>query len=320
MSRAIPGLHHVTAIAGPPQANVDFYVGTMRQRLVKRTVNFDAPDTYHLYYGDRAGSPGTILTFFPFADAGPGRAGPGMASAVAYRVPPGGLDAWMMRLAEDATDFEGPSVRFGERMIALADRDGLRIELIEATGSAGSEDGTDGGADKLPTDDGFHSVTLWLADPAPTARVLTGLFGYEEVGQEATDGGTERLRFRSPAGGRGSVVDLIRSGAASIGRQGAGTIHHVAFRAETREAQREWRGRAAAFGLDVTPVIDRQYFDAIYFREPGGVLFEIATDPPGFAADEAEGELGTHLMLPPRYERRRADIERVLPPIRVPPA
>ena len=151
--------------------------------------------------------------------------------------------------------------------------------------------------------------------------MLTGLFGYEEVGQEATDGGgTERLRFRSPAGGRGSVVDLIRSSVPSLGRQGAGAIHHVAFRAETKEIHLEWRERAAAFGLDVTPVIDRQYFDAIYFREPGGVLFEIATDPPGFATDEAESELGTQLKLPPRYERRRADIERVLPPIRVPRA
>jgi glyoxalase family protein len=309
MSRAIPGLHHVTAISGPPQANVDFYVGTMRQRLVKRTVNFDAPGTYHLYYGDPTGSPGTILTFFPFADAGPGRAGPGMAGAVAYRVPPGGLDAWMVRLAEDAIDFEGPSERFGERMIAVTDPDGLRVELIEVAGSSGAE-----GA---PTDDGFHSVTLRLSDPAPTARVLTDLFGYEEAGRETTDG-TERLRFRSPAGGRGSVVDLIRSGAPPIGRQGAGTIHHVAFRAETRAVQREWRERVAAFGLDVTPVIDRQYFDAIYFREPGGVLFEIATDPPGFATDEDEAELGRHLKLPPRYERQRAAIERVLPPIRVP--
>jgi glyoxalase family protein len=309
MSRAILGLHHVTAISGPPQANVDFYVGTMRQRLVKRTVNFDAPDTYHLYYGDRTGSPGTILTFFPFADAGPGRAGPGMASAVAYRVPSGGLDAWMMRLAEDAIDFQGPSERFGERMIALADPDGLRIELIEAAEPSG--------ADGAPADDGFHSVTLRPSDPAPTARVLTDLFGYEEAEREATDG-TERLRFLSPAGGRGSVVDLIRSDAPPIGRQGAGTIHHVAFRAETKAVQREWRERVAAFGLDVTPVIDRQYFDSIYFREPGGVLFEIATDPPGFAADEAQAKLGTHLKLPPRYERHRAEIERVLPPIRVP--
>jgi glyoxalase family protein len=309
MSRAIPGLHHVTAISGPPQANVDFYVGTMRQRLVKRTVNFDAPDTYHLYYGDRTGSPGGILTFFPFADAGPGRAGPGMASAVAYRVPPGGLDAWMGRLAEDAVDFEGPSERFGERMVTLTDPDGLRIELIEAAGPSG--------ADRTPTDDGFHSVTLWLRNPEPTARLLTELFGYEHAGEEA-DASGRRRRLSAPGGGRGSVVDLLRSDAPSIGRQGAGTIHHVAFRAESDEVQREWRERVAAFGLQVTPVIDRQYFNAIYFREPGGVLFEIATDPPGFATDEAETELGTHLMLPPQYERRRADIERVLPPIRVP--
>lgn len=309
MSHAIPGLHHVTAISGPPQANLDFYVKTMRQRLVKKTVNFDAPDTYHLYYGDWTGSPGTILTFFPFADAAPGRAGPGMASAVAYRVPAGGLDAWMMRLAEDAIDFEGPAERFGERMIALKDPDGLRIELIEAPGP-GSADGT-------PTDGGFHSVTLWVKELAPTARVLTDLFGYAEAGRAAADG-TERLRLVSPAGGRGAAVDLIRSSAPSIGRQGAGTIHHVAFRAETREIQREWRERVAAFGLGVTPVIDRQYFDAIYFREPGGVLFEIATDPPGFAADEAPDELGTQLKLPPQYEPHRADIERVLPPLRVP--
>jgi glyoxalase family protein len=311
MSRAIPGLHHVTAISGPPQANVDFYVGTMRQRLVKKTVNFDAPDTYHLYYGDRAGSPGTILTFFPFANAGPGRAGAGMASAVAYRVPPGGLEAWMVRLAEDAIDFAGPADRFGERLILLTDPDGLRIELIEVTGPKGAD------GDRAPVDDGFHSVTLWPSDLAPTARLLTDLFGYQEAGQEATDG-TERLRFCSPASGRGAVVDLIRSDTRSIGRQGAGSIHHVAFRAESSAIQGEWRERVAAFGLDVTPVIDRQYFESIYFREPGGILFEIATDPPGFAVDEAEAELGTHLKLPPQHERHRAEIERVLPPIRVP--
>jgi glyoxalase family protein len=311
MSRAIPGLHHVTAISGPPQANVDFYVGTMRQRLVKKTVNFDAPDTYHLYYGDRAGSPGTILTFFPFANAGPGRAGAGMASAVAYRVPPGGLEAWMVRLAEDAIDFAGPADRFGERLILLTDPDGLRIELIEVTGPKGAD------GDRAPVDDGFHSVTLWPSDLAPTARLLTDLFGYQEAGQEATDG-TERLRFCSPASGRGAVVDLTRSDTRSIGRQGAGSIHHVAFRAESSAIQGEWRERVAAFGLDVTPVIDRQYFESIYFREPGGILFEIATDPPGFAVDEAEAELGTHLKLPPQHERHRAEIERVLPPIRVP--
>src|SRR4051794_6963796 len=174
MSRTIPGLHHVTAISGPPQPNLDFYAGLLRQRLVKRTVNFDAPDTYHLYYGDRVGSPGTILTFFPFMDAGPGRAGPGMASAVAYAVPRGGLEAWMLHFAEQAMDFEGPATRFGEQMIALRDPDGMRVELIEAAGT--------GEATPTPAEDGFHSVTLWLRDPEPTARLLTTLFGYQPAG------------------------------------------------------------------------------------------------------------------------------------------
>ncbi len=311
MARTIAGIHHVTAISGPAQANVDFYVGRLGQKLVKKTVNFDAPDTYHLYYGDRTGTPGTILTFFPFADAGSGRAGPGMASALAYAVPAGGLDVWMERLAEQAIEFEGPSTRLCDRMIALADPDRLRVELIEEAGA------TTGGDAGKPAGGGFHSVTLWLERPDATARVLTDLFGYEPAGHE-NNGGTERLRFRTPFGERGSVVDLVRSDAPSIGRQGAGTIHHVAFRAEDDAAQGEWRERVAAFGLDVTPVIDRRYFHSIYFREPGGVLFEIATDAPGFAVDEPPGELGTHLMLPPRYETQRRAIERVLPPISVP--
>lgn len=308
MPRSIPGLHHVTAICGPPQSNVNFYVGALGQRLVKKTVNFDAPDTYHLYYGDQAGTPGTIMTFFPFADAGPGRAGAGMASAVAYAVPSGGLDAWMGRFAERAIDFGTPAMRFGTPVLSLRDPDGLQVELAE-TGVPGS-----GGA---PADHGFHSVTLWVRDPEPTARVLTELFGYAHVGEEA-DAQGRRHRFAAPGEGRGSVVDLLRSDVASIGRQGAGTIHHVAFRAETDAVQREWQERVAAHGLDVTPVIDRQYFHAIYFREPGGVLFEVATDPPGFATDEDPAALGTRLMLPPQHEGRRADIERVLPAIKVP--
>lgn len=311
MTRTIPGIHHVTAICGPPQPNLDFYTGPLGQRLVKKTVNFDAPDTYHLYYGDRSGSPGTIMTFFPFSDAGRGRAGPGMASAVAYSVPSGGLDLWMMRLAEEGVEFGTTSERFGERMIALADPDGMGVELIERAGEL--TEPTD-----QPRDEGFHSVTLWLANPEPTARLLTDLFGYEAAGHEAANG-TERLRFRSPTGGRGSVVDLLRSNSPSIGRQGAGTIHHVAFRAEDEAAHEEWRERAKAAGLAVTPVIDRQYFNAIYFREPGGVLFEIATDPPGFATDEQPDKLGRELKLPAQYEARRSEIERVLPPLQARP-
>ncbi|QYX57154.1 ring-cleaving dioxygenase [Roseovarius sp. SCSIO 43702] len=310
MTQAIPGLHHVTAISGPPQANVDFYIGTLLQRLVKKTVNFDAPDTYHLYYGNARAEPGSILTFFPFVDAGPGRAGPGMASAVAYAVPMGGLDAWMMALAEAAVDFDGPAERFGERMIALSDPDGLRVELIE-TDRAG------GGGAETPVDDGFHSVTLWLENPDPTARLLTDVFGYASA-DEAARPGENRFRFVAQGEGRGSVVDLITCDAPSIGRQGAGSIHHVAFRAETDEVQMRWQEMLRDRSFDVTPQIDRQYFNAIYFREPGGVLFEIATDPPGFATDEPMDALGEELKLPAQHAHLRDQIDRVLPPITLP--
>lgn len=303
-SQAIPGLHHVTAISGPPQDNLDFWIDTLGQRLVKRTVNFDDPGTYHLYYGDADAAPGSIMTFFPFVNAGPGRAGAGMASAVAYAVPD--LDRRMGDLAEAAVDFDGPFERFGERAIALKDPDGLRVELIE------------GGA----RDEGFHSVTLWLDEVEATAGVLEAM-GYAREADETTatggTGGAEtRVRYRSTDPDRGSAVDLMTSDARSIGRSGAGTIHHVAFRARTAEEQQDWRKRLLGVGMQVTPVIDRQYFDAIYFRTPGGVLFEIATDPPGFAVDEDPAHLGEALKLPEKYEAHRARIEQVLPDIRVP--
>lgn len=296
---AIPGLHHVTAICSDPQDDVDFYTGTLGQKLVKKTVNFDDPGTYHLYYGDRSGTPGTIMTFFPFVDAGPGRAGNGMASAVAYATDAAGLDGWMERLALAAIDFDGPEERFGQRVITLADPDRMPVEVAETSEMAQG---------------GFHSVTLNLADPEPTARLLTAIMGYEEQGEE-TRAGQSRLRLRAPGGEKGSVIDLLRGDTPSIGRPGAGTIHHVAFRARDAAEQQDWQERLRTAGVDVTPVIDRQYFTAIYFREPGGVLFEIATDPPGFAIDEPEDALGRKLMLPERYEAQRARIERVLPPL-----
>lgn len=300
----IPGIHHVTAISGPAQANVDFYTGPLQQRLVKKTVNFDDPGTYHLYYGDRTGTPGTILTFFPFADAGPGRAGPGMASAYAYAVPAGRFDALMEGFALQAIDFAGPAERFGTRVITLRDPDGAPVELVE-TDRPGTE-----------LLDGFHSVTLWLRDPAPTARLLTEVFGYEARGSEVLRG-VERLRLAAPGAAKGNVIDLIRSDAPGIGRQGAGTIHHVAFRARSNDEQLEWRERLASAGHRPTEVIDRQYFNAIYFREPGGVLFEIATDPPGFAVDEPVETLGEALKLPAQYEPMRERLTRTLPPLRV---
>ena len=300
---AIPGLHHVTAISGPAQANVDFYAGRLGRRLVKKTVNFDAPDTYHLYYGDAAGSPGTILTFFPFADAGPGRAGPGMAQAFAYAVPAAGFDALMDDLARRAIDFAGPVERFGARVLTLRDADGAPVEMVE---------------DRAATDsDGFHSVTLWEHDPDPTARLLTEVFGYE-AGPSERSGGFERLRLTAPGGARGAVIDIVRADAPAAGRSGAGTIHHIAFRARSDDEQKAWQERLAGFGHPTTPVIDRQYFNAIYFREPGGVLFEIATDPPGFAVDEPADALGQALKLPRKYEAMRERIERALPPLRVP--
>jgi glyoxalase family protein len=297
----IPGIHHVTAICGPAQANVDFYTGILQQRLVKKTVNFDAPDTYHLYYGDHTGSPGTILTFFPFAGASPGRAGPGMASAYAYTIPEAAFADW----ADRAATFGDASItsRFGARVLTLRDPDNAPVELIE-------------GATDAPSIGGFHSVTLWERDIAPTARLLQDVFGYVESAQETVDG-TERLRLTAPGDAMGNVVDIIRSTRVAQARPGAGTIHHVAFRARNDDEQRSWIDRLATAGHRTTPVIDRQYFNAIYFREPGGVLFEIATDNPGFAIDEPVETLGQALMLPAQHEPLRAELIRVLPPLRV---
>lgn len=291
----IPGIHHITAISGPPQPNVDFYTGQLGQRLVKKTVNFDAPDTYHLYYGDHGGSPGTILTFFPFVNAGPGRAGPGMAQAYAYAVPPAVFDAQSKGAVL--------SERFGARVARLRDPDGAPVELIE--------DAT------APDAHGFHSATLWVRDPAPTVRLLTDVMGYAEVGAER-NGTSERIRLRVPGEARGTILDVLRTDAARPGVPGAGTIHHIAFRARSDDEQREWIDTLAQAGHRTTPVIDRQYFNAIYFREPGGVLFEIATDPPGFTADEPLETLGQALKLPAQHERLRPTLERILPPLRVP--
>jgi glyoxalase family protein len=294
----IPGLHHVTAIAGDARANVQFFTQVLQQRLVKKTVNFDAPDTYHLYYGDQQGSPGTILTFFPFAGARVGRAGPGMASAYAYAVPKAGFDAWVDR-AGAFGDAHAVTERFGARVLTLRDPDGAPVELIEADTPA-------------ETIGAFHSVTLWERDIAPTARLLTDVFGYAEGGHEV-EGGVERLRLVAPGNDAGNIVDLVRKPGAAPAQPGAGTIHHVAFRARTQDEQLGWIDTLARAGHRTTPVIDRQYFNAIYFREPGGVLFEIATDPPGFAVDEPAETMGQALMLPAQHEHLRARLEQTLP-------
>ncbi|MCU0900488.1 MAG: ring-cleaving dioxygenase [Cypionkella sp.] len=299
----IRGIHHVTAISGAPQPNVDFFNGVLGQKLVKKTVNFDDPGTYHLYYGDAAGNPGTILTFFPFADAGRGKAGPGMASAYAYAIPTADFDRITDDMAVHGLTTAGAGLRFGERVVTLRDPDGAPVELIESADASDTH--------------GFHSVTLWERDPERTLRLLTDVFGYRHLGTES-EGTGERHRLVAEGSERGRFLDVIQVPGALPGRQGAGTIHHIAFRTKDDAEQAEWMDRLASAGHRTTDVKDRQYFNAIYFREPGGVLFEIATDPPGFAIDEPAESLGRSLKLPQQYEPMRARIERVLPPLRVP--
>lgn len=310
---AIRGIHHVTAIASGAQANFDFYTRVLGLRLVKRTVNFDAPDTYHLYFGDAAGSPGSLLTFFPFEDAAAGRAGTGMAIATAFTIPESALERWAARFAADARDFDGPMTRFGVPTLGIRDPDGLRIELVAEPGLDDRAPGQAGSPGSIPTEDairGLHSVALCVEAPERTARLLTDTFRYEHIGEEAG-----RQRYRARAGGPAGIVDLFCQPERMRGRMGAGSVHHVAFRARDDAEQLAWREAILALGFDVTPVLDRQYFHSIYFREPGGVLFEIATDPPGFAIDEAPEALGTALKLPPWLESERVDIERRLPPV-----
>ena len=320
-SLVIPGIHHVTAIAGDPQATLDFYTQVLGLRLVKKTINFDDPGSYHFYFGDAAGTPGTILTFFPWPGAYPGRVGDGMAAATAFAIPATSLDYWLERLAELHDDFDAPVTRLGEQVLTLRDPDGLTLELVaRENATPASYEVIDAGVEKdweyatVPAEHrfrGFHSVTLCVGGWEQTAKLLTDAFGYEAAGEEP-----DRLRFRSPSGAHAAIVDLSRTpDAPPNGRMGAGTVHHVAFRAQDEQQQLAWRETIAALGFNVTPVLDRQYFRSIYFREPGGVLFEIATDPPGFQADESFEELGTRLKLPPWLEPQRQPIERRLPPV-----
>ncbi len=293
----IPGIHHVTAIASDPQRNLDFYAGALGLRLVKLTVNFDDPGTYHLYYGNAQGSPGTILTFFPWPGARPGRHGTGQVIATGFSVPAASIGLWRERLPS-----AGIETRFGEQVLRFSDPDGMALELI-----------ADGAGDSDDSIAGFHSVTLSESGYESTAALLTDIYGFTLVGQESN-----RFRYTAPGPGVGKIVDLLCQPDARRGSAGAGTVHHVAFRAESDEIQKQWRGTLSKNGLDVTPVLERQYFHSIYFREPGGVLFEIATDPPGFAIDERPEELGTHLKLPSWMEPNRAALEKILPKLRLP--
>jgi glyoxalase family protein len=311
MASQTTGIHHVTAISGEPQRNVDFYAGTLGLRLVKKTVNFDDPETYHLYYGDGAGSPGTIMTFFPWAHAPGGRIGAGQLVVTSFSIPPASLGYWTQRLVEKGVRFERPRDRFGATVLTFEDPDRLRIELVAA------EDGRPGwSGGPVPAEHslrGFHHVALAIEATERTAELMTDTLGFRRV--EETEG---RIRLSAGEGGPGSLVDVVNAAGFPHGSMGVGTVHHVAFRVPDEETQLALREEVAALGYSVTPVLDRNYFRSIYFREPGVVLFEIATDPPGFAVDEDPEHLGEDLKLPPWLETRRDRLEEVLPPLRVP--
>jgi glyoxalase family protein len=296
----IPGIHHVTALAGDPQRNLDFYRDVLALRLVKLTVNFDDPGTYHFYFGDNQGKPGTILTFFPWPGAPRGRQGTGQASAICFATGEGALEGWAKRLAQAGVPVNGPFPRFQHQVISFTDPDGLPLEI------AGCSKGDS------PAILGFHSITLSESGYESTAELLSHGFGMIKTQEEGN-----RFRYNVPNGGIGTCVDLLCQPDARPGAMGVGTVHHVAFRAQTDECQLLWRERMMQMGQNVTPVLDRQYFRSLYFREPGGVLFEIATDAPGFATDETLNSLGTHLKLPGRLEPNRAEIERMLPPLQL---
>ncbi len=287
---ATDGLHHVTAIAGGPQRNLDFYTAALGLRLVKTTVNFDDPFVYHLYFGDESGHPGTIYTSFPFPNARAGRAGPGMATTIAFSLPDAAARAQALKGQVVAVQ---EVTRFGAPAWALPDPDGQPLALVEGK-------------------PGLQGVTLWLDDPEPTAVLLQEVFGYAETGREP-DGAGQRRRLERPGTGPGRMIDLYHQPDAPAAKTGAGTLHHIAFRARDRAHQDALAKALRARGLHPTGRKDRSYFESIYFREPGGVLFEIATDVPGFATDEPPESLGQRLKLPPQHQPRRAEIEARLP-------
>ncbi len=302
------GIHHVTAIAGDPRRNVEFYTQTLGLRMVKKTVNFDDPGTYHFYYGDEAGSPGSILTFFPWANVAPGRIGTGETQETAFRVGEGAIDYWTRRFAEKGVRQEAVETRFGETVLPFRDPDGMRLALVAVSGAEAEPAWTGSDVPAEASIRGFHGVTLALADSSRTAAVLTDVFGFVE---EARDGDLVRLSANDGVGG---VVDLRTVAGGLPGRLGGGTVHHVAFRAEDDAAQAAMVEKLARnHGIRTTEQKDRDYFRSVYFREPGGVLFEIATDVPGFAVDEPANALGQALKLPRFLEPHRARIEEVLP-------
>jgi len=311
--KSILGIHHITAIAGDPQQNVDFYTGVLGLRLVKVTVNFDDPEAYHLYYGDGHGRPGTILTFFAWPGARQGRQGNGQVTAASLAVPRGSLTFWRERLDQNTIAAELLPERFGQRVLSFREVDGMRLELVETPAPDASHYWEGSGVPPESAIHGFHGATLSETGYERTAALLTDTMGFRLLGHEQN-----RFRYEpvhSHPGGAGRVVDVVCAPAAQEGRVAVGTIHHIAFRTPDDRQQEEWLAQLGQLGYNVSPVMDRVYFHSIYYREPGGILFEIATDSPGFAVDESVDKLGESLKLPPWLEALRPQIEIALPPL-----
>ena len=312
MPANVPGIHHVTCITGDVQRNVDFYVSVLGLRFIKKTVNFDVPDTYHLYFGDYLGTPGTAMTFFGWPHLPWKPQGRGQVGAVSFAVPAPSLDFWSARLDRLNVVFTRTAV-FDAEVIVLDDPDHIQLQLV---GQASDERWTPWAEGPVAPEHairGFHSVTLCVGDEEPTVGLLTRVLGFHEAGRDGS-----RTRFKTGAGGPHSLVDVLAAPEAPAGEEAVGTVHHVAWRALDDGHQLAWRETVVGEGLQVTPVIERKYFRSIYFREPGGVLFEIATDRPGFTVDEPAEALGSALQLPPQYEGRRESLKFNLPPIVVP--
>lgn len=308
-NKLVTGLHHVTALAADPQKNYDFYAGILGLRLVKKTINFDATEVYHLYYGNEEGSPGTILTFFPYLGIPKGRKGKGQLTVTSFSIPENSIDYWIKRLTKFHVKYEAPQPRFNDELfIYLEDHEGLGLELV-----ANKKDKRPGFTyGNIPSEfaiKGFYGITLSEECIEKTTALLTGPMDHALIAEK-----DNRFRY-SASNNSDNFVDILCNPDALQGLPGCGTIHHVAFATSNEASQLEARAKLVKFGLNVTPVIDRQYFHSIYFREPGGVLFEIATIPPGFAIDESQDHLGESLKLPPWEERNRTLIERNLPSI-----
>lgn len=309
MRKQVSGIHHITAIVGHPQENVDFYAGVLGLRLVKTTVNFDDPGTYHFYFGNENGKPGTLITFFPWARGRKGEIGDGQVGITTYVIPTGALAFWQERLTKLNVSYEIIE-RFGEKYLQFSDPHGLKLELVEREEGENSQWEFAGiTADKAIK--GFGGAVLFSSNPAATGKLLTDVFGFEQVAAEG-----DFIRYRSPAD-LGNSIDIKQTPIGHLGRMGVGTVHHIALRAQDDEDLAAWQDELFASGFRTTTFRDRHYFKSIYFREHGAILFEMATDPPGFMVDESFEELGTGLKLPPQYEPVRDQIESVLLPFEV---